>query len=257
MYLEKLKLDGRVAVVTGGGRSIGLACCNALAEAGAKVVIADFDRDVAESGKAELKKAGFEADTILVDVTKPDQVEKAAAEIEKRHGRVDILVANAGIARSGTAAEEVPDELWLNVNDVNLNGVFWCNRSFGKRMIARKSGAIVNVGSMSGYIVNRPQKQSYYNASKAAVHHLTRSLATEWATYGVRVNAVAPTYIDTPLLDTVANAEALKKIWIKDTPMDRLGRPEEIASVVHFLASDASSLLTGSIVLADGGFTSW
>ena len=151
----------------------------------------------------------------------------------------------------------MPDELWLNVNDVNLNGVFWSNRSFGKRMIARRSGSIVNIGSMSGYIVNWPQKQSYYNASKAAVHHLTRSLATEWAEYGVRVNAVAPTYIDTALLDTVEGAAELKKIWINDTPMKRLGKPEEIASVVHFLASDAASLLTGSIVLADGGFTSW
>jgi NAD(P)-dependent dehydrogenase (short-subunit alcohol dehydrogenase family) len=255
--MEKLKLDGRVAVVTGGGRSIGLSCCLALAEAGAKVVIADFDGTVAESGQAEMKKAGFDADIALMDVTKPDQVEKAAEKIEKSHGRVDILVANAGIARSGTAAEDVPDELWLNVNDVNLNGVFWTNRSFGKRMVARRSGAIVNIGSMSGYIVNWPQKQSYYNASKAAVHHLTRSLATEWAEYGVRVNAVAPTYIDTALLDTVEGAAELKKIWIHDTPMKRLGRPEEIASVVHFLASDAASLLTGSIVLADGGFTSW
>ena len=255
--MEKLKLDGRVAVVTGGGRSIGLSCCLALAEAGAKVVIADFDAAVAESGRAEMKKAGFDSDIALMDVTKPEQVERAAADIEKRHGRVDILVANAGIARSGTAAESVPDELWLSVNDVNLNGVFWSNRSFGKRMIARRSGSIVNIGSMSGYIVNWPQKQSYYNASKAAVHHLTRSLATEWAEYGVRVNAVAPTYIDTALLDTVEGAAELKKIWISDTPMKRLGKPDEIASVVHFLASDAASLLTGSIVLADGGFTSW
>ncbi len=257
MFMEKLKLDGRVAVVTGGGRSIGLSCCRALAEAGAKVVIADFDGKVAEAGQAELKKAGFDADTVLMDVTDSAQVEKAADELDKRHGHVDILVANAGIARSGFAAEEVEDELWLNVNDVNLNGVFWTNRAFGKRMIKRKSGAIVNIGSMSGYIVNRPQKQSYYNASKAAVHHLTRSLATEWAEYGVRVNAVAPTYIDTPLLDTVEGATELKKIWIDDTPMHRLGRVDEIASVVHFLASDAASLLTGSIVLADGGFTSW
>jgi NAD(P)-dependent dehydrogenase (short-subunit alcohol dehydrogenase family) len=257
MYLDKLRLDGRVAVVTGGGRAIGLACCQALAEAGAKVVIADFDREVAESGRAEMKKFGFDADIVVMDVTKPDEVEKAANEIVRRHGSADILVANAGIARSGTPAEDVADELWLNVNDVNLNGVFWCNRSFGKRMIARKRGAIVNIGSMSGYIVNRPQKQSYYNASKAAVHHLTRSLATEWAEYGVRVNAVAPTYIDTPLVWTVDEVEEKMKDWIRDTPMGRLGKPDEIASVVHFLASDAASLLTGSIVLADGGFTSW
>jgi NAD(P)-dependent dehydrogenase (short-subunit alcohol dehydrogenase family) len=257
MYLEKLKLDGRVAVVTGGGRAIGLACAQALAEAGAMVVIADFDRAVAESGRAELKKAGFDADIIMMDVTNPEQVDKAAAEIIARHGAADILVANAGIARSGTPAEEVSNELWLNVNDVNLNGVFWCNRAFGKCMIERKRGAIVNIGSMSGYIVNRPQKQAYYNASKAAVHHLTRSLATEWAPYGVRVNAVAPTYIDTPLVWSVEDVETKMKDWIRDTPMGRLGRPDEIASVVHFLASDAASLLTGSIVVADGGFTSW
>lgn len=257
MYLEKLKLDGRVAVVTGGGRAIGLACCQALAEAGAKVVIADFDGTVAESGRAELKQAGFAADIVMMDVSKPAEVEAAAAEVIRRHGRVDVLVCNAGIARSGTAAEEVSDEHWLNVIDVNLNGVFWCCRSFGKHMIAQKRGSIVNLGSMSGYIVNRPQKQSYYNASKAAVHHLTRSLATEWAPYGVRVNAVAPTYIDTPLVWTVEGVEEKMKDWIRDTPMGRLGRTDEIASVVHFLASDAASLLTGSIVLADGGFTAW
>ena len=257
MYLEKLRLDGRVAVVTGGGRAIGLACCHALAEAGAKVVIADLDGNVAEGGRAELKQAGFDADIVMMDVTEPDRVEAAADQVIGRHGVVDILVCNAGIARSGTAAEEVTDEHWLNVIDVNLNGVFWCCRSFGKHMIARKRGAIVNLGSMSGYIVNRPQKQSYYNASKAAVHHLTRSLATEWAPYGVRVNAVAPTYIDTPMVWTVEEVEEKMKDWLRDTPMGRLGRPDEIASVVHFLASDAASLLTGSIVLADGGFTAW
>jgi len=256
-YLDKLRLDGRVAVVTGGGRAIGLACCHALAEAGAKVIIAEVDPDVAQSGQAELKGAGLDAEIVAMDVTNSAQVTARADEIVARHGGVDVLVCNAGIARSGTPAEEVSDEHWLNVNDVNYNGVFWCCRAFGRHMVARRQGSIVNIGSMSGFIVNRPQKQAYYNASKAAVHHLTRSLAAEWGEYGVRVNAVAPTYIDTPLVWSVAGVEELMKHWLRDTPMGRLGKPDEIASVVHFLASDAASLVTGSIVLADAGFTCW
>ncbi len=256
-YLDKHRLDGRIALVTGGGRAIGLACSHALAESGARVVIGDVDRAVAEAGRSELAGLGFDVETVDLDVTKPGQVTQVADDLNARLGHVDIVVNNAGIARSGTPAEEVADEHWLNVNDVNLNGVFWCCRAFGRHMIARKTGAIVNIGSMSGFIVNRPQKQSYYNASKAAVHHLTRSLATEWAEHGVRVNAVAPTYIDTPLVHSVAGVQELMKDWLRDTPMNRLGQPHEIASVVAFLASDAASLMTGSIVLADGGFTCW
>lgn len=258
MYLDKLRLDGRIAVVTGGGRGIGLACATALAEAGAEILIADIDSGIAEEGRDALKAGGYSVAATVLDVTKPDDVTKCADDLVAKRGRVDILVANAGIARSGTAAEELTDEHWLNVNDVNYNGVFWCDRAFGRHMLKAGKGSIVNVGSMSGYIVNRPQKQAYYNASKAAVHHLTRSLAAEWADRNVRVNAVAPTYINTPL--TQFGGESMKAMqaeWLRDTPMGRMGEPEEIASVVLFLASDAASLLTGSIVLADGGFTAW
>jgi NAD(P)-dependent dehydrogenase (short-subunit alcohol dehydrogenase family) len=256
-YLEKHRLDDRVAVVTGGGRAIGLACSHALAEAGAHVVIADSDAKVAKEGQSELAGLGLKVETVDMDVTDSKRVRKVADELNARLGHVDIVVNNAGIARSGTPAETVEDEHWLNVNDVNYNGLFWCCRDFGRHMISRKSGSIVNIGSMSGFIVNRPQKQAYYNASKAAVHHLTKSLAAEWAEYGVRVNAVAPTYIDTPLVHTVKGVEKLMPDWLRDTPMGRLGRTDEIASVVAFLASDAASLMTGSIVLADGGFTCW
>jgi NAD(P)-dependent dehydrogenase (short-subunit alcohol dehydrogenase family) len=257
VYLEKYQLDGRVAVVTGGARAIGLACVEALAEAGARVVIADRDPAVAAEGQAEMQKKGHAVEVVEMDVTDSERVTVVAAQLTKRFGGVDILVNNAGIARSDTPAEDVADEHWLNVLDVNLNGVFWCCRAFGREMLERGKGSIVNVGSMSGFIVNRPQPQSYYNASKAAVHHLTKSLAAEWGARGVRVNAVAPTYIDTPLNRFGMENPEMFKYWIEGTPMRRMGRVEEIGSVVLFLASDAASLLTGSIVLADGGYSCW
>ena len=258
MYLQKYDLKGRTAIVTGAGQGIGFCCAQALGEAGAKVVVADLVPDRIAAAVVQLQGLGIDAVGVPLDVTKSAQVDEVAAKVEREHGPAHILVNNAGVAKSDVRAEDTSDEHWRFHMDVNLDGVFWCCRAFGRQMLAAGRGSIVNIGSMSGEIVNKPQPQSFYNASKAAVHHLTRSLACEWATRGVRVNAVAPTYIETPLTKFgIEENPAMYRTWLEMTPMGRVGQPEEIASVVLFLASDAASLLTGSIVLADAGYTCW
>jgi NAD(P)-dependent dehydrogenase (short-subunit alcohol dehydrogenase family) len=257
MYLDKFKLDGKVAVVTGAAQGIGFATADALSEAGAHVVLTDMNGKKAEAACNQLLARGRNASSLVLDVTDAAAVKRVHDEILKSLGHVDILVNNAGIAISFIPAEVMDDATWHKVLDVNLNGVFYCCRAFGKSMLERGRGVIVNVGSMSADIVNYPQEQVNYNASKAGVHHLTRSLAAEWASRGVRVNAVAPTYIATDLTSKDASDPEIVKHWIDGTPMARLGRPDEIASAILFLASDASSLMTGSIVSVDGGYTCW
>jgi NAD(P)-dependent dehydrogenase (short-subunit alcohol dehydrogenase family) len=257
MFLEKFRLDGKTAFITGGGRGIGLSTAEALAEAGAKVIISDMSVEVLKEGGEIMRSKGYDVEAIVLDVTDSKAVAEAAREWNGRHGGIDILIANAGIAWPDTGGEEMADEVWLKVIDVDLNGAYWSCREFARPMLERGHGSIVTVGSMSGIISNKPQRQVHYNAAKAGVHHMTRSLAGEWAERGVRVNCVAPTYVDTVMSRGGFTQPQLMPTWMNMTPMKRVARPDEIAAPILFLASDASSAMTGSIVSVDCGYTVW
>lgn len=245
--LDLFRLDSRHALVTGGAQGIGFEIARGLAQAGARVTIADLNPDVGQAAAAILE-GQFE----VLNVTDA----AAVAALARRLPDVDILVNNAGIVRN-TPAEATPDDDWRSVIDVNLNGVYWCCREFGRGMLERGQGSIVSTASMSGLISNHPQPQAAYNASKAAVIHLTRSLAGEWAPRGVRVNCVAPGYTATPLTKRGLETPEWRETWLKETPMGRLAEPAEIAPAVLYLASDAASFVTGHALVVDGGYTCW
>ena len=250
--LEKFSLRDRVAVVTGGSRGLGAGFARALGDAGARVVLVGRDRTAGEAVLGSLTGAGIQAHFVAGDVTRRADIDRVLATTLDTYGRVDILINNAGTCVHAPALE-VTDEDWRQVMDVNVDAVWMCAQTFGAHFVEQRSGSIVNIGSMSGFIVNRPQWQPAYNASKAAVHHLTRSLAAEWGPYGVRVNALAPGYIRTEM--SPVDQPQFRQHWIDDAPMQRYGTVEELAPAVIFLASDASSFVTGSVLVADGGYT--
>jgi NAD(P)-dependent dehydrogenase (short-subunit alcohol dehydrogenase family) len=250
--LDTFSLAGQVAVVTGGNRGLGRAFAHALGEAGATIAIVARDAEKNAEVVAELAEKGIAATAFEGDVASHPDVERAAGEIISTYERVDVLINNAGTCIHRPALE-VTQEEWNQVIDVNLTGVWNGCQVFGKRMIDAGGGAIVNVGSISALIVNRPQWQPAYNASKAAVHQLTKSLAAEWAPHGVRVNAVAPGYVKTEM--TPIDRPEFKRHWIDDTPQQRAATPDEIAPSVLFLASPAAGFMTGSILVIDGGYT--
>ena len=247
----KLSLEQQIIIVTGGGRGIGLEISRAMRVAGAHLVIAETNAVIGLAAALELQ-----GDFIETDVTDSSSVRAMIEAVVAKHGRIDCLVNNAGICRN-TPSEDVSDEEWRLVMSIDLDGVFYGCREVGRVMLKQGAGTIVNIGSMSGIISNRPQPQSAYNTAKAGVIHLTKSLAGEWASRGIRVNCISPGYIGTPMTKLGLETPEWRETWLSSTPMGRLGEPTEVASVAVFLASAASSFMTGSNVVVDGGYTSW
>lgn len=253
--LDQFKLNGKVAFVTGGAKGIGKSIAVGYAQAGADLAIIDIDIEAAKTTAEEIAvDYGVKTLAIQTDVTQAEEVESMVEKVQEHFGQIDIAVANAGIALN-VPAEEMSLSEWQKVIDINLTGVFLTAQAAGKVMIEQGGGSIINTASMSGYIVNTPQPQCAYNASKAAVTQLTRSLAVEWADKNVRVNAVSPGYIGTELITEAPALEPLIKQWTAVTPQKRMGEPEELQGIYLYLASDASSYTTGSDFIIDGGYT--
>ncbi|HWE60130.1 MAG TPA: SDR family oxidoreductase [Chloroflexota bacterium] len=248
-------LSGRAALVTGGARGLGLAMAQALGQYGARLALLDLDGGAAERAAETLRQGGLEVLSLQGDVTDADQVAARVADVVEAYGSLDILVNNAGIV-ANVPAEEMSLRDWQRVIDVNLTGVFLVAQAAGRQMIRQGRGSIINIASMSGSIANYPQPQCSYNASKAGVIMLTKSLASEWARYNIRVNAISPGYMRTDLTAKFFQDPALIQQWLDPTPMHRPGEPPELGGLAVYLASDASSFMTGSDILIDGGYTS-
>lgn len=259
--MQKMSLMDKVVMVTGGARGLGYSMAQACVEAGAKaLIILDANPETGKEAVAELHK--FSGDTIPVafyniDIRDEQAIFKTMDDVVQAYGCPDVLINSAGIADSNIPAEKYDSEMFIRLMDINLNGAFFMAQAHGRALMhAKKPGSIILIASMSGSIVNYPQEQSCYNASKAGVIQLGKSLAAEWAKYGIRVNCISPGYMDTAL-NRVPKLDAQKKIWTSMTPQNRLGNVDDLNGLAVLLASDASGFMTGSNVIIDGGYTLW
>ncbi len=253
-FEDAFGLSGRVALVTGGGGALGRAIALALARAGADVAVSDYSVKDAETVAQAIIGAGRRGLAVEVDVTRSNSVDAMTKEVLSAFGHIDILINSAGVS-GHIPAEGMSDEEWNRVIAINLTGTFYCCRSVGSEMIKREKGSIINIASMSGIIVNKGSNNAHYCASKGGVIMLTKSLAEQWAKHNIRVNSISPGYIRTPLSIPVIEEPSFRAFLKTATPMGRPGSPEELMGLAVFLASDASSFMTGSNILIDGGYT--
>ncbi|WDR01685.1 glucose 1-dehydrogenase [Devosia algicola] len=252
MIFDLFKLDGKTALVTGGTRGIGLGIARALGDAGARLVISSRQENAA--ALAELRDAGYRVDYINADMSDPDAPGKLISDTLALVGNLEILVNNAGVADHGDTVG-FSAERYRHLMAINLDSVFYACQAALNSMRQQRGGVILNIGSISGYISNIPQRQAAYNASKAAIHMLTKSLASDYAEDNIRVNAIAPGYIETDMTaGGFANAE-WAPVWTGMTPMKRAGSPQDIGAAAVYLCSDASSYVTGEVLVIDGGYT--
>jgi len=246
------KLNGKVALVTGAARGLGRACALALAHEGADIALGLRDMGTAADLEQEIKTMGRKVIRLQMDVSDLQQINDAVARVVETFGKIDILVNNVGVAPGNPAEKVTEADFDLTVN-LNIKGTFFTAQTVGKQMIKQRSGRIINMSSQAGFIAL--DDESIYCMTKAGVNHLTKNLASEWAKYNINVNAVAPTFIETPGTEPWLKDKAFRQSVVDRIPLGRIGKPMEVAGAVVFLASDAASLITGEIMLIDGGWT--
>jgi 2-dehydro-3-deoxy-D-gluconate 5-dehydrogenase len=259
--LDLFDLAGKVAIVTGAARGLGRQAALALAEAGANVAICDVLEAEGAQTSREIKDLGRQALFAKVDVTQAEQIMQFVQQVIAEMGQVDILVNNAGIGSSGSSLEDEDEDFWRHIIETNLSSMFYFAKPVARHMIARQQGgAIINTGSISSLIINNLHPLLHnvcYCTTKAGILHLTRGMASDWARYGIRVNAIAPGYMHTPLSTRLRQSGEVAERIIASVPMGRWGQEDELKGAVVFLASRASSYMTGSTVVIDGGMTIW
>jgi len=251
MIFDRFRIDNKVALVTGGTRGIGLAIAHALGEAGAKLIVAS--RTDKHGGLESLEKAGYDVIYFKADLTDLSKPQELVDFVLNKKGSLDILVNNAGVAQHGYI-EKFDDKKLNKIMDINVDAVFRMCRSAIIPMKEQGEGVILNIGSISGIVSNIPQRQVAYNASKAAVHMMTKSLASDFADKNIRVNAIAPGYIRTEMTQGGIDDKEMFSVWKNMTPMGRVGEPEEIAAAALFLCAPASSYVSGEVLVVDGAY---